>query len=571
VNNEYQSVQRKIKSLLKIADMSSKKNLNLTLLIAFLILTTTAVYGQQMIFSHQDSLRGSITKERAWWDLSYYHLDITLNPTDSSLKGQNTISYKVLAPFQIMQIDLQQPMNIDKVTQNGKLLSFVRDGNAYLIEIADKQTKNDFNEIVIDFSGKPLVSQNPPWSGGLSWKKDENHNPFIVTTCQGDGASLWWPCKDHQYDEPDSMLITATVPENLTVVSNGRLQNTKQNTDHTNTFTWFVSNPINNYCVNLNVADYVHFGETYQGEEGPLDCDYYVLSYNLDKAKLHFREVPRMLEALEYWFGPYPFYKDSYKLVEVPYPGMEHQSSVTYGNDYKNGYKQTDESNTGWGMKFDFIIVHESAHEWFGNSITTKDIADMWVHEAFGAYSESLFLNYHFGKQACSEYVTGTRAKIRNDRPIIGPYDVNTAGSHDMYYKGANMLHTLRQVMNDDEKFRGMIRGLSKTFYHQTVTTQQIEDYISTYAGLDLTPFFNQYLRDTRIPVFEFQSNENILKYRWSNCVNDFNMATKIEVNNNTLWVYPTTEWKEMNISKGSKIATDINFYVQQKDLSKLN
>ena len=530
-----------------------------------IVVSAKSVFAQNKPFTHQDSLRGSITKERNWWDLSFYHLDVTVSPSDSSLNGQNTIRYKVLMPYQLMQIDLQEPMQIVKVMQDGKFLDFNRDGKAWFIALLKEQTTGDFNEIVISFKGKPTVSTRPPWSGGLSWKKDENDHPFIVTTCQGDGASLWWPCKDHQYDEPDSMLMTVTVPESLTDVSNGRLRNVTQNKDQTKTFTWFVSNPINNYCVNLNIADYAHFNEIYNGEKGPLDCDYYVLSYNLEKAKQQFREVPRMFEALEYWFGPYPFYEDSYKLVEVPYPGMEHQSSVTYGNDYKNGYKQTDESNTGWGMKFDFIIVHESAHEWFGNSITTRDIADMWVHEAFGAYSESLFLNYHFGKQACSEYVRGTRAKIRNDRPIIGPYDVNTEGSHDMYYKGANMLHTLREIVEDDEKFRNMLRGLSSTFYHQTVTTQQVESYMSKAANKDLTSFFNQYLRDTRIPVFEYTLHKKLLKYRWSNSVDGFNMPLKIEFNDTEEWIYPTTEWKERKIRKGSIIKTDVNFYIESK------
>ena len=540
-------------------------------LVFCLVVSTKTIFAQNKPFTHQDSLRGSITEERIWWDLSFYHLDVKVDPSDSSFNGSNTIRYKVLTPFQRMQIDLQEPMQIIKVMQDGKSLDFRHDGNAWFIDLSKKQTAGDLNEIVVDFGGKPKVSVRPPWSGGVSWKKDDNQNPFIVTTCQGDGASLWWPCKDHQYDEPDSMLMTVTVPEGLIDVSNGRLRNFTQNQNLTKTFTWFVSNPINNYCVNLNIADYVHFGEKYQGEKGPLDCDYYVLRYNLDKAKLQFREVPRMLEALEYWFGPYPFYEDSYKLVEVPYPGMEHQSSVTYGNDYKNGYKQTDESNTGWGMKFDFIIIHESAHEWFGNSITTKDIADMWVHEAFGAYSESLFLNYHFGKQACSEYVRGTRAKIRNDIPIIGPYDVNTEGSHDMYYKGANMLHTLRQIIDDDEKFRSMIRGLSSTFYHQTVTTQEVEKYMSEFTGKDLTSFFNQYLRDTRIPVLEYQADRKSLKYRWSNCVDGFNIPLKIEVNHKLKWIYPATEWKEMKIRKDSEIMTDVNFYVESKNMDVLH
>ena len=543
-----------------------KSKFAILLFLSFIL--SSVIYGQNPKFTHQDTLRGSITKERIWWDLSYYHLDVKVNPSDSSLKGSNTIRYKVLNECQIMQIDLQYPMQISKITQDGKMLTYNRDGNAYFIMLTKKQVAGDYNEIIIDFGGKPKVSVKPPWSGGLSWKRDANQNPLIVTTCQGDGASLWWPCKDHQYDEPDSVLITVRVPEGLTDVSNGRLRGSIKNADHSTTFTWFVSKPINNYCVNLNIADYVYFGEKYKGEKGILDCDYYVLSYNLEKAKLQFREVKRMLEALEYWFGPYPFYEDSYKLVEVPYPGMEHQSSVTYGNGYENGYVKTDESNTGWGLKFDFIIVHESAHEWFGNSITSKDVADMWIHEAFGAYSESLFLNYHFGKQACSDYVIGTRAKVRNDRPIIGPYDVNTEGSHDMYYKGANMLHTLRQVVDDDEKFRKMIRGLSKQFYHQTVTTVQIEDYMGTVTGKDLKPFFNQYLRDVRIPVFEYTLKEEILRYRWSNCVDGFDMPLKITLDNTTKWVYPATEWKQVTTDKNTKIGTDPNFYVQVKNLS---
>jgi len=544
------------------------KNLTPLLLICLFTISTSVIYGQNMMFSSEDTLRGTITKERIWWDLSYYHLNVNVNPTDSSLTGQNTIRYKVLIPFQRMQIDLQEPMQISKVFQDGKSQKFKRDGNAYFIDLSKKQIAGSFNEISIDFEGKPQISKRPPWSGGLSWKRDDNNNPLVVTTCQGDGASLWWPCKDHQYDEPDSTLITVTVPENLTDVSNGRLRNVINNPDHTKTFNWFVSSPINNYCINMNIGDYVHFGEKYKGEKGMLDCDYYVLSYNLDKAKLQFKEVKRMLEALEYWFGPYPFYADSYKLVEVPYPGMEHQSSVTYGNDYKNGYEQTDESNTGWGFKFDFIIVHESAHEWFGNSITSTDIADMWIHEAFGAYSESLFLNYHFGKQACSEYVIGTRAKVRNDKPIIGPYNVNTEGSHDMYYKGANMLHTLRQVVDDDEKFRSMLRGLSSTFYHQTITTQQVEKYLAEAAGMDLTPFFNQYLRDTRIPAFEYTLDKNQLHYRWNNCVDGFNMSLKIKVGDTVKWVHPTADWKLLEIEPASKIETDVNFYVEVKDLS---
>jgi len=519
--------------------------------------------GQNRPFTHQDTLRGSVTPERAWWDLNYYHLDVTVTPSDSTLKGNNTIRYRVTKPFQIMQVDLQEPMQILKVYQDMIPLKFTRDGNAWMVQLTKPQVPGTMNEIVVEFGGRPLISRNPPWSGGLSWKRDKNGNPLIVTTCQGDGASIWWPCKDHQADEPDSMLITVTVPENLTDVSNGRLRSEITNQDHTKTFNWFVSNPINNYCVNLNIADYAHFSEKYQGEKGMLDCDYYVLRDNLEIAKTYFREVKRMLDALEHWFGPYPFYEDSYKLVEVPYPGMEHQSSVTYGNGYKFGYGGRDESHTGWGLKFDFIIEHESAHEWFGNSITSRDIADMWIHESFGAYSESLFVDYHFGKQAGNEYCIGTRKNIGNWSPIIGTYNVNREGSGDMYAKGANMLHTLRQLVNNDEKFRSILRGISAEFYHQTVTSIQIEDFLSHSTGIDLKPFFDQYLRTTKIPFFEYEIVGKTLKYRWKNCNEDFNMPLRILLNDQETWITPVTGWKEIQVPEKAKIVVDPNFYIQ--------
>jgi aminopeptidase N len=536
-----------------------------TLTVNLLLFFPVIVSGQNRPFNHQDTLRGSITRERAWWDLKYYNLDVAVNPADSTLKGQNTIRYQVADPYQVIQIDLQEPMLISKVYQDNKSLVFTRDGNAWFIQLIKPQKTGALNEMVVQFEGRPRISRNPPWSGGLSWRRDENNNPFIVTTCQGDGASIWWPCKDHQYDEPDSMLIAVTVPENLTGVSNGRLRGVMQNADRTKTYNWFVSNPINNYCVNLNIADYGHFSEKYQGEKGVLDCDYYVLKDNMDKAKNYFKEVKRMLDALEHWFGPYPFYEDSYKLVEVPYPGMEHQSSVTYGNGYKFGYGGRDESRTGWGLKFDFIIVHESAHEWFGNSITSRDIADMWIHESFGAYSESLFVDYHYGKQAGNEYCIGTRKNIGNRSPIIGPYNVNREGSGDMYSKGANMLHTLRQLVDNDEKFRSILRGLSSGFYHQTVTTEQIENFLSEATGMDLKLFFDQYLRNAKIPVFDYSMDAKILKFRWKNCVDGFNMPLKIRINDNERWIYPETTWKEMEVSENVKLAVDPNFYILQQ------
>ena len=536
---------------------------NIYHILLLLMIVSLSLNAQQQNFTRQDTLRGSITPERVWWDLTYYHLSVKVNPDDSTFVGSNLIQYKVLDSQQVMQIDLQPPMKISRVLQNGIDQKFKRDGNVWYITLQSEQLQGELKDLFIEFDGKPKVSVRPPWDGGVSWKTDENGLPFIANANQGDGASLWWPCKDHPYDEPDSMLISITVPDPLTNVSNGRLRKLEQNHDGTNTSHWFVSNPINNYGVNINVGDYIHFGEIYKGEKGNLDCDYWVLSYNEEKAREQFKQVPMMLEAFEHWFGPYPFYEDGYKLVEVPYPGMEHQSSVTYGNGYKNGFMGRDVSRTGYGNKFDFIIIHESGHEWFANSITNWDEADMWIHESFIAYSENLFVDYFWGKKASAEYCRGTRLNISNDRPIQGIYDVHYSGSGDMYAKGANMLHTLRQIINDDEKWRQVLRGLNEEFYHQTVKGEQIENYISKQTGLILQTFFDQYLRDTRIPTFEYALINGELAYRWANCVKGFTMKLKVYINEEVHWLNPNNDWQSVKLEKPiHKVSVDQNFYV---------
>ena len=515
-------------------------------------------------FTRQDTLRGSITPERSWWDLTHYDLSIEVFPEKKFLKGKNTISYKVLEVGQVLQIDLQTPMQITKVMQGEKQLSVKNDGNAHFVELEKSATVGSTQSITVFYEGVPTVSKMPPWEGGLTWQKDINGKDFIVTTCQGDGASMWWPCKDHMYDEVDSMIMHFTVPADLFAVGNGRHVGTSAPEEGKKTYSWKTVNPINNYGVNLNVGDYVHFGESFKGEKRNLDCDYYVLSYNLEKAKAHFKQVPDMLRAFEHWFGPYPFYEDSYKLVEVPYPGMEHQSSVTYGNGYKNGYGGRDVSGTGWGMNFDFIIIHETGHEWFANNITYKDIADMWVHEGFTAYSENLYLDYLHGKKASSEYVIGTRKNIRNQTPIIGHYGVNKQGSGDMYYKGSNLLHTIRTLIDDDEKWRSILRGLNEEFYHATVTTQQIENYIIEHSGLALQSVFDQYLRATDIPHFEAIRHKKKLKYRWRSCNEDFDMPYRIFLDGKPRLLHPTTEWKTFTLpNKRTEIIRDFGFYVK--------
>jgi aminopeptidase N len=536
--------------------------------IAFLVSNTAnaqVIMGKsETVFTHQDTLRGSITKERAWWDVKYYHLDIKVNPADSTISGSNTIRYKVLNSYNRMQIDLQEPLNITKVTQDGKELKYQREGNVFYIDLVAPQNVNEIKELQVFYDGKPKIAVRPPWDGGITWSKDNNGKPFIASTCQGLGASVWWPNKDHMYDEVDDMLISVNVPKNLTDVSNGRLQSVVDLKDGTRTFSWYVSNPINNYGVNINIGDYVSFSEVFAGEKGNLDCGYYVLRDNLEKAKIQFKDVPRMLKAFEHWFGPYPFYEDSYKLVEAPYLGMEHQSSVTYGNGFNNGYRGTDWSGTGWGLKFDYIIIHESGHEWFANNITYEDIADMWIHESFTCYSESIFVEFYYGKEAGSEYARGLRKNIQNANPIISHYNVNSeSAGTDMYFKGANMLHTLRQIVNDDEKWRTILRGLNSTFYHQTVTTKQIEDYLSKNVGIDLAPFFDQYLRDIRIPTFEYKFKDNKLEYRWTNCVPGFNMPAKVTLNGKEQWLKPQVEWTNLpQTAKDLKVEVDKDFYV---------
>ena len=524
------------------------------------------IFDDKLTTTRQDTLRGSITPERSWWDLTYYHLDIKVEPDKKFISGSNTIGYKVLKSNKIMQIDLQEPMKIISVEANGKSLNFNREGNAYFIELKHKQKKNDINYVEINYEGYPKEAIRAPWDGGLSWKKDDNDNHFIATSCQGLGASVWWPNKDHMYDEVDSMLISVNVPKNLTNVSNGRLKKVTEHKNGTKTFDWFVSNPINNYGVNINIGDYVSFSEIYKGEKGDLDIDNYVLSYNLEKAKEQFKQVPMMIEAFEHWFGPYPFYEDSFKMVEVPYLGMEHQSSITYGNKYQNGYLGRDLSGSGWGLKFDYIIIHEGGHEWFANNITYKDVADMWVHEGFTCYSENLYVDYFFGKEASAEYVIGTRRGISNKKPIIGQYDVNREGSSDMYSKGANLLHTIRQLANDDEVWRQTLRGLNREFYHSTVTTREIEEYMSKSIRMDLSKIFDQYLRDYRVPVFEYEIIDGELNYRWNNVIDGFDMPLEVIIDGKNMELYPISEFKQIPI-KNLYIKVDEDYYVFTKDL----
>jgi aminopeptidase N len=512
-------------------------------------------------FTIDDTLRGSITPERSWWDLKYYHLDIEVNIDSKFITGKNLIKFVALNSGNKLQIDLQRPLSITKIEFEGKNIDYLTKGNnAHIIILPRTIKTGELSEIIVWYEGNPQEAKRAPWDGGFSWSKDENEKPFVATSCQGLGASVWWPCKDHMYDEPDSMRITVAVPNHVMNISNGRLEKDYINDKNQRVTQWVVKNPINNYGVNINIGDYIHFSEVYNGEKGPLTCDYYVLRNNLDKAQKQFKDVGRMLKAFEHWFGPYPFYNDGYKLVEVPYLGMEHQSSITYGNKYKNGYLGRDLSGTGWGSKWDFIIIHESGHEWFANNITYIDIADMWIHESFTNYSETLFTEYHYGLKAGQDYVIGSQANISNVSPIVGKYNLNQAGSGDMYAKGGNMLHTIRHIIKDDEKFRMILRGMNIDFYHQTVSGSQIENYISSKSGIDFSRVFDQYLRDVRIPVLKVVKTKKKLKYNWEQVVTGFDMPIMVKIDGAEKWLKPEQTPK---VIKGKNIEVDRNFYIK--------
>ena len=520
-------------------------------------------------FTKADTLRGSINADRDWWDVVHYAILVTPDFINKKIDGKVDIKFKVLYPGKRMQIDLQQPLVLTKAFLGDSALVYTRDGNVYYIDVPFTMQKGSTKTLALRFSGDPIIAKRPPWDGGWIFKKDVEGRPWMSVACQGLGASAWYPCKDHQSDEPDNgAKLRITIPDTLVAVGNGRFTGKTSYSPGTMTWDWEVKNPINNYNIVPYIGKYVNFKETYKGEKGDLELSYWVLDYNLEKAKKQFTDVPRTIKAFEHWFGPYPFYEDGFKLVDAPHLGMEHQSAVAYGNAYKMGYAGRDLSGSGWGLKWDFIIVHESGHEWFANNITSKDIADMWIHEGFTNYSETLFTEFYYGKKAGTEYVTGIRKTIANDKPIIGPYGVNQEGSGDMYNKAGNMIHTIRQVINDDEKFRNILRGLNKTFYHQTVTSKQVEDYVSAKSGKDFSKVFDQYLRTTMIPTLEYKIEKGTLSYRWANVVKGFNMPVRIQtVNGKLSFIYPSENFKQMKFHS-KDLVVDENFYVNTKKVN---
>ena len=516
-------------------------------------------------FSRADSLRGNNGPGRFWWDATFYDLHVRVNTKDSTISGYNGISYRVLKPAQEMQIDLQQPMVVDSVMQNRQKLTARRDTNTIFATLTVPQKVGEVNTVTVYYHGRPRQAKNPPWDGGFIWRTDKKGNPLVSTANEGLGASVWWPLKDYTADEPDSQRVAISVPDPMIDVSNGRLRSTKKESDGYTTFEYFASEPINPYGISINAGTYAHYTETYNGEAGKLSMDFWPLAYNLDSAKAQFAQATPMMACFEKWFGPYPWYADGYKLIETPYLGMEHQSAVTYGNGYRNGYLGRDLSGTGKGLLWDFIIIHESAHEWWANSLTDEDPADMWIHESFGNYAENIYTECQQGKAAGAEYAIGTRKLIKNDEPIIGNYFVNHEGSGDVYYKGGNMLHLIRQVVNNDEKWRAILRGLQKTFRHQTVSGAQVQTYLNQQSGIDFSPVFAQYLYTTRVPVFEYKHDATGIAYRWNNVVPGFNAPVKVSIDGaEQVWLKPTGLWQTQigSFKPDANVVVDNNWYV---------
>jgi aminopeptidase N len=546
----------------------------LTLTAALLLATAMRRVNAQdsTSFTHADSLRGFNGPARAWWDASFYDLHVRVNPADSSIQGWNGITYRVLAPNQAMQIDLREPLEVDSIVQNGRVLTYRRDGDALFVALVAPQRAGAVNTVSVYYHGKPRAARRAPWDGGVVWGRDSLGAPWIATANEGIGASVWWPNKDFLADEPDSQRIAITVPNGIVDVSNGRLRATTPNADSTTTYEWFVEDPINNYDVAVNAAKYAHFSDVYEGEKGRLSLDFWPLASHADTARVQFQQAKSMLKCFEHWFGPYPWYQDGYKLVETPHLGMEHQSAVAYGNRYKNGYLGRDLSNTGLGLKWDFIIVHESGHEWFGNSITAQDPADMWIHEGFTNYSEGLYTECQMGKAAGAQYIIGSRRNIQNDSPIIGPFGVDREGSSDMYYKTGSMLHMIRQIIGDDEKWRGILRGLNATFYHKTVTGAAVRAYINRTSGIDFDAVFAQYLTTTRIPTLEFVVGDSTVQCRWTNVVPGFAMPVRVIVDGVRQWLHPVEMWRTSKIQgarAGGTLTVDPDFYVTARQVTR--
>ena len=532
-------------------------------LILLLAAVPAAAQNIDTVYTHADTLRGSNGPGRDWWDASFYDLHVRVNPADSSIRGWNGITYRVLKPAGTMQIDLQMPLEIDSIVQDRRKLTWRRDGNAFFVALRTAQRAGDTRALRVYYHGQP--GHDRPRPAGFLWAHDSLGGWWLATTDEGIGASVWWPVKDYPADEPDSQRIAITVPDPLIDVSNGRLRGTTHNADGTTTFEWFVADPINLYDVAVNAGRYTHYSDTLAGESGPLSLDFWPLEYHADTARGQWKQATPMLKCFEHWYGPYPWYRDGYKLIEQSYLGMEHQSGIAYGNRFLKGYLGRDLSGTGLGLSWDYIVIHESAHEWFGNAVSAADVSDMWIHEGWATYLECLYVEYTFGHDDYVKYTNGYKSHVQNREPIITFPGLHREPPQDMYFKGALMLHTLRSVIDDDAKWTALLHDLYQEFKYKNIGTTDVVGFVNRRLGMNLTPFFDEYLRHATLPQLDlaFDQAAGTVSYRWS--ADEMAFAMPIRVGQHDHWqvIRPTTAWQTMktSLSKSDfEVATDLYF-----------
>ena len=527
------------------------KKLLFLLLLPLFMVDASPIFGQAKpaTFGHADSLRGTLGPFRSNYDVTFYDLETKLLYETKSIEGKNSINFTALKDLQVIQIDLFSELEIDSIVQGKRALTFKRDGAAIFVSFYETIKAGSQAKITVFYHGKPIIAKKPPWDGGLVWSKDKSGKPWVAVACEGIGASLWWPLKDHLSDEPDSLRHTIVLPpgplNNLQAVGNGQQGKVSTREDGGKAYEWFVSYPINSYNVTFNVADYAHIHDVYTNESGDHDLDYYVLSANKAEAEKHFQQVKPMMDCYEKLFGEYPFWRDGYALVETPYWGMEHQGAVAYGNGYKNN---------SWG--WDYIIIHETGHEWWGNHVSCEDHAELWIHESFCTYGEALYVECTTDYETSVKYLKSQRGNILNGSPIVGPREVNFNNwiDSDMYYKGAWMLHTLRHVINNDPQWFEIIREIQKEFGMKTTSTAELTAFISKKAGLDLDWFFSQYLYHNEAPVLEYNLTGKVLRYRWNSSEKNFKMKIGARLDEKEyLMLDPTTEWQEIKLAKKPK------------------
>lgn len=505
--------------------------------------------------------RCSNTPARSWWNVQGYDLQVAFDTASTAISGSCTITATVTGrPCDSLQIDLDSTLQIDSVWNTNGIFSFSGDSGIYYVH--DHFTalgQGDTFILTVSYHGKVKEALRAPWDGGMVRARDSSGNPWMAIACQSEGGSVWFPCKNFQGDEPEHVMVAYTVPEALSAIGNGRLQQVSPVSEkHTRTWTWSVASPINNYDITFYIGRYVHWSDSVQGRNGLLRLDYYVLPEHLEQARRQFAVVKPMLQCFEEKIGPYPFYEDGYKLVEAPYLGMEHQSAVAYGNGYQMGYEGMDRSETGAGLDFDFIIIHESGHEWFGNSITSYDKADTWIHEGFTSYTETIFEECLKGKERAFMYQRGKKHNVKNNAPVQGKYDQCDEGSADHYDKAAFMIHMIRVVMDHDSLFFAMLRDMNRQYYHRIVAGHEIETFINSYSGRNFDKIFDQYLRMQSLPGLEIRKEKGGIAYRWINCTPGFNMPVLLWIKEQQVWVYPEEQWKQLRIKTGKmKVSPD--------------